>query len=454
MRKRGLSEVWRGTRVPQGAGPRFRGSLHRIGGVARLPDAVPCVQRGQRPCPRAEEGRFVVQGASVLVVDDDPDIRGILADFLGDEGYEVGTASNGREAIAAVESDRIPDVMLLDLMMPEVDGYAVLEHLRRNMLQEFPVLIFSAQRPGPSILEALDSELRDFIAKPFELEELEVRMQRLLRRSPRFASTGAETLRVYSLGSLRVYRDETALFDESWRNKPAKTIFKLLFTYPGRRYPKDVLAEELWPETDPDVAANRLRVAIHELRKMLGEGARKDAGPVHIAQQEGAYFFDDRSAFWCDRSAFEAAIAEGRTLEEGGKLDKALHAYQVAEALYQGDYLRDDPFLEWSIATRERLREMHLAMLSDAARIHAQRREFEQAAGFCRKILRIEPWREEVYRRLMEYLVDAGRANEALRAYEDCRRALRAEVEAEPSPDTTRLRDRIVEQRHTSSGTA
>jgi DNA-binding SARP family transcriptional activator len=52
----------------------------------------------------------------------------------------------------------------------------------------------------------------------------------------------------------------------------------------------------------------------------------------------------------------------------------------------------------------------------------------------------------------MEYLVDAGRANEALRAYEDCRRALRAEVEAEPSPETTRLRDSIAEQRQASSG--
>src|SRR5206468_1061538 len=114
--------------------------------------------------------------------------------------------------------------------------------------------------------------------------------------------------------------------------------------------------------------------------------------------------------------------------------------------------LRDDPFLEWSISTRERLREMHLSMLGDAARIHAQCDEFDQAAGFCRKILRIEPWREEVYRRLMEYLVDAGRPNEALRAYEDCRRALRAEVEAEPSPDTIRLRDSIIKQRDESSG--
>lgn len=386
-----------------------------------------------------------MQGASVLIVDDDSEIRSVLTEFLEDEGYHAATASTGREAISILEStQQTPDIMLLDLMMPEIDGYGVLEYLRNNLLQEFPVLIFSAHKPSASLLGALDSELRDFIAKPFELEELLIRMQRLLQRSPRFSGTGGGVLRVFALGSLRVYRDEILLFDESWRNKPAKTIFKLLLTHAGRRYPKDVLAEELWPETDPDVAANRLRVAVHELRKMLGEGGRKDSGPTHIAQQEGAYFFDDSAPTWTDTNAFEGAATRGREMAAEGRIEEALHAYQVAEALYLGEYLRDDPFFEWTIATRERLRELHLHVLSDAARIHAEAGSPEQAAIFSRKILRIEPWREEVYRRLMEYLVAAGRPHEALRAYEECRRALRAEVEAEPSSETTRLREQIL----------
>lgn len=386
-----------------------------------------------------------MQGASVLIVDDDSEIRSVLTEFLEDEGYHTSTASTGREAINVLESSQqTPDIMLLDLMMPEVDGYGVLQYLRDNLLQEFPVLIFSAHKPGPSVLGALDSELRDFIAKPFELEELLIRMQRLLQRSPRFAESSVGMLRIFALGSLRVYRDEKLLFDESWRNKPAKTIFKLLLTHMGRRYPKDVLAEELWPETDPDVAANRLRVAVHELRKMLGEGGRKNGGPTHIAQQEGAYYFDSTSLTWTDVGAFDQAATKGRELAAEGRAEEALHAYQVAEALYLGEYLRDDPFFEWTIATRERLRELHLHVLSDAARIHAEDGAPEQAAIFSRKILRIEPWREEVYRRLMEYLVAAGRPHEALRAYEECRRALRAEVEAEPSTETTSLRDQIL----------
>lgn len=391
-----------------------------------------------------------MQGAKVLVVDDDPEIRQLVSDVLEEEGYRTRTLGSGAEVLERLDDpSEMPDAMILDLMMPDVDGYEVLEGLRSNLLQEFPVLIVSAQRPDASILKALDSELRDFIAKPFDLEEMLIRLQRLLQRSPRFSLAGREKgcLRVYTLGSLRVFLDDALLFDESWRNKPAKTIFKLLFTNRGKRYPKDVLAEELWPETDPDVASNRLRVAIHELRKVLGDKGRKDKGPSYISQQEGTYYFDPKALCWSDAEAFEEAVQRGKDRTTAGDLDGAIHAYQQAEALYQGDYLRDDPFTEWSVATRERLREAHLAMLGDAARLHAENGSPNEAAAFCRKILRVEPWREEVYRRLMEYLVAAGRPNEALRAFEECRRALHAEVEAEPSAETTRLRNIIAEGR-------
>ncbi|MGH2441865.1 MAG: BTAD domain-containing putative transcriptional regulator [Chloroflexota bacterium] len=386
-----------------------------------------------------------MEGASVLIVDDDAEIRSLVSDFLESEGYRTATASSGREVIDLVSlGATLPDVLLLDLMMPDVDGWMVLDTLRKNLLQEFPVLIFSARRPDQSILGALDSELRDFVAKPFDLDELLIRLKRLLQRSPRFSNPDRGCLRVYSLGSLRVYLDDVPLFDEGWRNKPAKTIFKLLYTNRGKRHPKDVLSEEVWPETAPDAASNRLRVAVHELRKILGDRGRKGTGASYIGQQEGSYYFDPTALSWSDADCFQEFVNQGSKLKAAGDFDAALHAFQKAEALYQGDYLRDDLFCEWSVSTRERLREMHLTMLGEAATLHAEMGSPAEAASFCRKIVRIEPWREEVYRKLMEYLVAAGKPYEALRAYEDCRRALRAEMGAEPSPETTRLRDAVI----------
>lgn len=386
-----------------------------------------------------------MQGARILIVDDDASIRGLVQQVLAEEQYQTCTASTGREALRQIEEGSAPpDLIILDLLMPEMSGWEVLEHLPSNLTQQLPVLVLSAHRPDSSILKALDSDLRDFVAKPFDLEELLIRVQALLRRSPHFGAQPHGALRVYTLGSLRIVRDDVLLFDESWRNKPAKTIFKLLFTNAGQRYPKDVLAEELWPETPPPAAANRLRVAVHELRKMLAGGRKDERGASYIGQQEGAYFFDAALPHWSDNQAFAELVQKGRRLSTAGDLEGAIEAYRQAEALYGGDYLRDDPFLEWTLATRERMREMHLTMLGDAADIYARRGDPAEAAGFCRKILRIEPWREQVYRHLMEYLDAAGRPHEALRAFEECRRALHHEIEAQPSMQTLAVRDRIA----------
>jgi DNA-binding SARP family transcriptional activator len=124
-------------------------------------------------------------------------------------------------------------------------------------------------------------------------------------------------------------------------------------------------------------------------------------------------------------------------------LEEARAAYQHAQTLYQGDYLRDDPCADWSVAARERLREPYLGMLGELARLYAQQGDVDEAVRACRQILRREPWREEVYRQLMGFLAEAGRPGEALRVFEQCQRALAAE-EVEPSPTTRQLRDRIA----------
>jgi pentatricopeptide repeat protein len=121
----------------------------------------------------------------------------------------------------------------------------------------------------------------------------------------------------------------------------------------------------------------------------------------------------------------------------------ALVAYQQAAALYDGDYLRDDVGAEWSVPTRERLHEAYLALLGELAHLQARRGAVDAAVQQYRRILDLEPWREEVYRRLMRYLARAGRRGEALRVFDECRRALAAD-ELEPSALTRHLRDRIA----------
>lgn len=106
----------------------------------------------------------------VLVVDDDASIQGFLAEALEDEGYSVRTAGNGREALSILQAWQ-PDLILLDLMMPEMDGWGFREHQRRLPdLAEVPVIVLSATRDLTAKAQAL--EAAQVFAKPFDLGDL------------------------------------------------------------------------------------------------------------------------------------------------------------------------------------------------------------------------------------------------------------------------------------------
>ena len=114
----------------------------------------------------------------VLVVDDDPSIQGFLAEALTDEGYGVRTAANGREALAVL-AGWLPDLILLDLMMPEMDGWAFRAEQRATpSMAHVPVIVFSATRDLVSKAQAL--EPAHVFAKPFDLEALLGTIERLI----------------------------------------------------------------------------------------------------------------------------------------------------------------------------------------------------------------------------------------------------------------------------------
>lgn len=128
---------------------------------------------GERPLAGPAERR-------VLVVDDDPSIQGFLAEALADEGYEVRTAGNGREALTVL-GGWLPDLILLDLMMPEMDGW-VFRAAQRTMpaVAHVPVIVLSATRDLVAKTQSLGAA--EVLAKPFDLERLLGTIERLTTR--------------------------------------------------------------------------------------------------------------------------------------------------------------------------------------------------------------------------------------------------------------------------------
>src|SRR3954453_2303336 len=119
-------------------------------------------------------------GATVLVVEDDDEVRGVLVRELGSRGYRVQDAADGRSAMERWEASR-PDVVLLDLGLPDIDGLEVIRRIRRDAMP--PIVTLSARFAEREKVEALERGADDFVTKPFGLDELHARLRVALRRA-------------------------------------------------------------------------------------------------------------------------------------------------------------------------------------------------------------------------------------------------------------------------------
>jgi DNA-binding response OmpR family regulator len=117
----------------------------------------------------------------ILVVDDTRNVQVMLEDFLTGQDFLVITASDGREALQALQTEK-PDLILLDIMMPNMDGYQFISQLRRT--SSIPVIMITAKQLEAEIVRGFDLGADDYITKPFRLRELLVRIRAVLRRAP------------------------------------------------------------------------------------------------------------------------------------------------------------------------------------------------------------------------------------------------------------------------------
>ncbi len=123
----------------------------------------------------------------LLLIDDDPNLILLVKDYLEFRGYEVVTAENGREAIEVLEKD-LPDMIICDVMMPEMDGYSLVEHVRNNPRTSWiPVLFLSAKGQSQDRVKGLNTGADVYMVKPFEPEELVAQVESSLKQAARIA---------------------------------------------------------------------------------------------------------------------------------------------------------------------------------------------------------------------------------------------------------------------------
>jgi len=205
----------------------------------------------------------------VLVVDDEPQIRKALRVNLEARGYEVDLAASGEEALV-LAADRHPDVVLLDLGLPGIDGIEVIEGLRG--WSEVPVIVLSVRGEEADKVAALDAGADDYVSKPFGMGELLARMRAALRRHrPEPEDPLVRTPHfVVDLAAKRVTRgDAVDGSGEEVRLTPIEwALVEQLVRSPGRLVSQRQLLHEVWgPQYDQET--NYLRVHLANLRRKL-----------------------------------------------------------------------------------------------------------------------------------------------------------------------------------------
>jgi two-component system, OmpR family, response regulator len=227
--------------------------------------------RGQRPVRfQSHPGavRAVTAPARLLVVDDEATILGLLAGSLRLAGFEVVTAASGAEAVHAAASCR-PDLVLLDVMMPDGDGFETLRRIRSGG-SEVPVIFLTARDEVTDRVRGFDVGGDDYVTKPFSLDELLGRIRAVLKRT-RPDAAGSQ-LRVADLeldsGAHEVRRDgaTVALTPTEYR------LLQFLMVNAGRVVSKGQILDHVWGHDDPDRDGNVVEPCLSYLRRKVDQG--------------------------------------------------------------------------------------------------------------------------------------------------------------------------------------
>jgi two-component system KDP operon response regulator KdpE len=208
----------------------------------------------------------MTQGARILVVDDEPQIRRSLEVNLQRSGYAVETVASGEEALTSFRN-RHPDVVMLDLVMPGIGGAAVVRLIRES--STVPIIVLSAMGEESRKVEALELGADDYVTKPFGMEELLARIRSLLRR----AAGAHRPQPVFIAGGLCVNfaRREVTLDQKPVKLTPTEyDLLKYMIEHAGKVLTHRLLLQEVWGQAYID-QAQYLRVFIGQLRKKLEE---------------------------------------------------------------------------------------------------------------------------------------------------------------------------------------
>ena len=250
------------------------------------------------------------------------------------------------------------------------------------------------------------------------------------------AAVVRRALRIQTLGGLAVWRGTARLPVECWRPK-ILALLTCLLSAPGCRMQREAVMEALWPDAAPELATRNLAATMHLLRSVL-DAPHGAASALRLTGDTLAVIGDAPPEDWLDAAAFAHAATAG--------LHGDRCACRAALERYGGEYLPEMPYAEWTVARREEVRGLHVAVLLHLADLSKNAGDDAEAERCLRLVLTADPCYEDAASTLIGILAAQGRRAEALRAYQALATALETDLGLVPSEAVETLRAGLQEQ--------
>jgi DNA-binding SARP family transcriptional activator len=227
---------------------------------------------------------------------------------------------------------------------------------------------------------------------------------------------------------------------EIWSSRKGKAVFAYLAVNHKRRINRDILMDIFWPNSSPESARNSLNVALHSARRLFYA-----IDPLHeyILFKDECYFINPDIEMWLDMEEFLHFWRTAQSTEREKGITVALSEYELAAALYKGDFMEEFLYESWSAHDRENLKEIYLVILDRISKHYSLNGKPATAINLCETILEKDNCREDIYRRLMRCYYRSGQRDKALKQFRRCAEVLKAELEVEPTHTTIKLYEQI-----------
>ncbi len=252
-------------------------------------------------------------------------------------------------------------------------------------------------------------------------------------------------LRIQTLGSFQVFRGDSPMEKAEWDRVQPKRLLEAIISYGGGSIPKEILIDELWPEESPGAAENNFKTTLQRLRKCLEPSIHKDFSSSYVHLPDNAVHLDPELCR-VDAQQFSSLLRTADEKKKRGDTKGALSLYAEAIEIYKGDFLPDVLYAPWANKKREGLRREFIELLNKTGDLYEREGVAKKAIDCYKRAIQEDPLLEEAYQKLMTLYSTKGMYNDALKTYEACKKALKAELKSKPDPTTIAIYRKVLER--------